>query len=353
MVEKIIINPNKVRGYGNIVSSKGVSDFITYAGSITEGTDTVYGATEKVYTVEDTFIFTDGGTTNNHNTNWTKYNAQNITVNVTDEYTAVSGSNYKYGTPITKSCKITLEVNKDAASGNILSVWYYTSDPASSSQLLVFSYTELGLTAEQWSKIEMTVTENAVLCKNLTTGTTVAKSYSTSNNLIFNFWGTSFKYRNFAAYETPAQYLFVDTGTSSSYNSGWNNSNITVSRSSTDTTLAQTSTDSSGFYELRGITPTDNVIEFDFYSSATDEVVSIRHDSTVLDWMKLSEYGLSANTWYHIKIESKGTSVTYSVDGVVKETITVSDTVNRFSFRVYSQSITVKYKNLRVYNGGL
>ena len=74
MVEKIIINPNKVRGYGNIVSSKGANDFITYAGSISEGTDTVYGATEKIFTLEDTTLLIDGGTTNNHNDIWNNMN---------------------------------------------------------------------------------------------------------------------------------------------------------------------------------------------------------------------------------------------------------------------------------------
>ena len=66
MVEKIIINPNKVRGYGNIVSSKGASDFTTYACAVTETTDTVNGATEKVFSLEDTVIFRDGGVTGNN-----------------------------------------------------------------------------------------------------------------------------------------------------------------------------------------------------------------------------------------------------------------------------------------------
>ena len=93
MVEKIIINPNKVRGYGNIVSSKGASDFITYAGSISEGTDTVYGATEKVYSLEDTFIFTDGGVTGNKSSDWYVRTADTtLTVTVGDDGTQLSNS---------------------------------------------------------------------------------------------------------------------------------------------------------------------------------------------------------------------------------------------------------------------
>ena len=94
MVEKIIINPNKVRGYGNIVSSKGANDFITYAGSITEGTDTVYGATEKVFSLEDTIIFRDGGVTGNKNTDWDIRDADTseLTVTVDDGGTLLSST---------------------------------------------------------------------------------------------------------------------------------------------------------------------------------------------------------------------------------------------------------------------
>ena len=94
MVEKIIINPTKVRGYGNIVSSKGANDFITYAGSITEGTDTVYGATEKVFSLEDTIIFRDGGVTGNKNTDWYIRDADTseLTVTVDDGGTLLSST---------------------------------------------------------------------------------------------------------------------------------------------------------------------------------------------------------------------------------------------------------------------
>ena len=59
MVEKIIINPNKVRGYGNIMSPHSTSDYETYASSITSGTDTVNGVETTVYTMTDTIQFFD------------------------------------------------------------------------------------------------------------------------------------------------------------------------------------------------------------------------------------------------------------------------------------------------------
>lgn len=54
MVEKIIINPNKVRGYGNIMSPHSISDYSLEDCTIATGTDTVNGATETVYTLTST-----------------------------------------------------------------------------------------------------------------------------------------------------------------------------------------------------------------------------------------------------------------------------------------------------------
>lgn len=54
MVEKIIINPNKVRGYGNILSPHSSSDYELEDCTIATGTDTVNGATETVYTLTPT-----------------------------------------------------------------------------------------------------------------------------------------------------------------------------------------------------------------------------------------------------------------------------------------------------------
>lgn len=54
MVEKIIINPNEVRGYGNILSPHSSSDYELEDCTIEAGTDTVNGATETVYTLTPT-----------------------------------------------------------------------------------------------------------------------------------------------------------------------------------------------------------------------------------------------------------------------------------------------------------
>ena len=55
MVEKIIVNPNEIRGYGNILNVHSSSDYDLEDCTIATGTDTVNGATETVYTLTPTF----------------------------------------------------------------------------------------------------------------------------------------------------------------------------------------------------------------------------------------------------------------------------------------------------------
>ena len=50
MVDKIVIHPREVRGLGNIVMEKNISDFGTVSGGISSGTDTVNGETKTVFT---------------------------------------------------------------------------------------------------------------------------------------------------------------------------------------------------------------------------------------------------------------------------------------------------------------
>lgn len=52
MVEKIIVNPTKTRAYGNIIGAKDSTDYDTYKAYITEITDTVYGSTSNVFSME-------------------------------------------------------------------------------------------------------------------------------------------------------------------------------------------------------------------------------------------------------------------------------------------------------------
>ena len=90
MVEKITINPTKVRAYGNIINQHSTADYTNYACTLTETTDTVNGQTMTVYELEDTILFFDKGTTTIHNDNWEK--TSNVTIVRDEKYTTVSNS---------------------------------------------------------------------------------------------------------------------------------------------------------------------------------------------------------------------------------------------------------------------
>ena len=59
MVEKIIVNPESVRGLGNIISPKNTSDFVNYMSNSTSSTDTVNNQNMTVYTLNfGSFVLT-------------------------------------------------------------------------------------------------------------------------------------------------------------------------------------------------------------------------------------------------------------------------------------------------------
>ena len=56
MVEKIIVNPNEIRGYGNIISPKTSTDFTPSTDyKVVQSTDTVYGTETTVYGIESVY----------------------------------------------------------------------------------------------------------------------------------------------------------------------------------------------------------------------------------------------------------------------------------------------------------
>lgn len=88
MVEKIIINPNKVRGYGNIINQHNTTDYTNYACTLTEETDTVNGAETTVNKITDTIKWFDKGITGVNNDHY-YYNSNNGSVTPTTTGTKV------------------------------------------------------------------------------------------------------------------------------------------------------------------------------------------------------------------------------------------------------------------------
>ena len=90
MVEKIIINPNEVRGLGDIVSEKEATDFTTSQCTISKGADFLEGVREDVYEISDSLLFKDYGVTPYNNTEDWYYSDADFTLTVGANYSTVT-----------------------------------------------------------------------------------------------------------------------------------------------------------------------------------------------------------------------------------------------------------------------
>ena len=90
MVEKIIINPNEVRGLGDIVSSKEATDFTTSSCTINKGADFIEGVREDVYEISDSILFKDYGVTPYNNTEDWYYTSTDISLNVDEDCSTIT-----------------------------------------------------------------------------------------------------------------------------------------------------------------------------------------------------------------------------------------------------------------------
>lgn len=436
MVEKVFISPNRVRAYGNVINMKTGDDFTLVNSELTVTTDMVDGAEMTVFSMEcephisvsatnpymlsgettdivaklkkclykplanknvtiGQSVFIDNGTTASHNDDWVKYNPDNITITRGGEYTSVTGSNYRLGVPISNNCKIRCETRKPTSStGTLLSIWGYSTNPLSASQLLTFSVTEMGMTQGTFANLEMTVTPTTVTVKNLDNDTTITKEYSTSNNLLFNFWGTTFDYKNFKIYETIngvtdengefalndvsvtddttfiATYgtvcdsvdvflcTSVDYATSSKNTNMWILSNFTLSRGDSYSTLTEGSSTGTCLSDgSHKIAPTQT-ISFDLCQmDGTKDYapIYIRNDGGGVSLASISYSELNANVgeWVHVKIVFNNTStITIYADTLAEPiTKTLSATSTNYRLMLYGNSAitTLYFKNVAIY----
>ena len=136
MVEKIIINPNKVRGYGNIINQHNTTDYTNYACTLTETTDTINGQTMPVYEMEDTILFWDKAVTGMKNTNWQNYSSRLTVATDTIGTTVSKGSSngfyyVKNGDKTFTNCIIEFDIISCA------NVFWYLSGQSSTTQNLI------------------------------------------------------------------------------------------------------------------------------------------------------------------------------------------------------------------------
>jgi len=138
---------------------------------------------------------------------------------------------------------------------------------------------------------------------------------------------------------------FVDIGTSTSYTAWATTNNITVNRSTTETTLTQTDTSSFGYMWQSFSTITDIIFEFDVYTTDRSYTLcSFRDGGTVVRAISGTTAGLTDNTWGHVKLTLKDGKV-YVNDATTGTSIS---TWNRL-YITLNNGMTIKYKNFVVY----
>lgn len=308
MVEKIIVNPQEVRGLGNILSAKADSDFDLYNSVLSESEDTVYGATKSVFVLES-------DTTHDYSIAFSS-----------STYTAVGGS---------ATLEITLLDNNVAVSGATVSV------SGSDSSL----YT--GITNSQ-GIAEITVS-------NITGTVTFTASYSNVTD---------------TCSVTAASYLFYDECNSASGLSNYGSSTLVRGSNATitmtyDSSMNAYALDGTGNYHAMIPIPTFN--DLDSYTIEADIktqnnqynsigfFIDNRNDTTSYgqsyylttyskEWIRrlyiVSSDGaynttristLSADNWYHIKLTVDGNSYTgelYDMQGNLLKSDSTSYTIN-------------------------
>lgn len=89
MVEQIIITPEKVRAYGNIILPKSATDFTTEGALFSYGTETVNGQKNTIYKLISGAFFYDSGVTPTNNTEDWYYDDTKLTLTTTSTGTTL------------------------------------------------------------------------------------------------------------------------------------------------------------------------------------------------------------------------------------------------------------------------
>lgn len=146
--------------------------------------------------------------------------------------------------------------------------------------------------------------------------------------------------------------LFKDIGTEDDYTEWTYLNNLTLTRSSTETSITQINSSSMGTQYLTLPINDNFCIEVDI--SLTDNSVSsysifsFRQGTSSKGNIPYNSLGLTANMYNHVKLTVSGTTVDITVDGTSKNPITLTDTINRF-YMGTNYDVTVKYKNFIIY----
>ena len=156
MVEKIIINPEEVRGLGNIMSPHSSSDYEVYMSSISSGTDTVNGQTMTVYEMTDTIVFRDKGTTNDHADIWT---LSNFTLSRGDSYSTLTEGSSTGSCTLDSSHKIaptqTISFDLCQIDGTKYYAPIYIRNEGGGTSLASITYNDLNANVGEWVHVKI------------------------------------------------------------------------------------------------------------------------------------------------------------------------------------------------------
>lgn len=189
MVEKIIINPTKVRAYGNIIGTKTSTNYDTYNADVTGITDTVNGEVVPVMEVEY-----DGTPPVVHNyslaldsESYTTTGSLSVSATLLDDGVAVSGATVSFTggvstvTATTNSSGVATATVNFTSSGTLTASYSNVSDTASVtvSQNLLLSTNK--------SILSYYDSESATLTATYTSGATMELYNASTNTKIGNF----------------------------------------------------------------------------------------------------------------------------------------------------------------------
>jgi len=293
MVEKVFISPNRVRAYGNIVNMKTVDDFELVDSVVTESTDTVYGSTSKVFSMEVASYIS-----------LTATNPYLVSGETTDLVVSLVNA---FGSPL--SGKTVTVTGSDGSSYNGIT---------NTNGLFTLSDVEVTDTITMFTA---TYSNVSATCKVILA---TKRDYGTSSNHN-DIWSTN-----------------------------TTSSTIKVTRTDSYTEFAEL-TSANLINTVSGLSE-DSIIEFDYYQSDglnTNSFMNINDSNSVTIYtggINLNQFNALVGEWYHFKISFNNGTMTM-INETTNTTITKSytSTPAKFNFWASSTITAIRFKNFVIY----
>ena len=355
MVEKITINPTKVRGYGNIINQHSATDYTNYACTLTEETDTINGQTMPVYEMEDTILFWDKAITGMKNTDWLNYSSR-LTITTDENGTLLSkGSSNGYyfvenGTYVFTDWVVEFDVIDITGQA----AWYVQSqNPTATQWIINLASSSIDCNGKH---VKLVYGDGFFNCYvdgvkktndiALTVGTPMEMGFS----ILASTTETRYiKYKNLKVYTYNSPYLFVDYGVTANHNDDMQL--YQGVRTITDTgTLIET--DINNKWDIRpnnfGLFDTPFNVEFDVVDTSNRLAIYLYDNNTAVigQW----DSGATLQSGDKIKVEVEDNNAKFYVNDVLQTTKNYTST-SKVKLRAFYNVAGnyLKYKNFKIY----